>query len=92
MSVPGCPISVSVGGGLSGPQVSLPGPGPIHKPSSLLINHSGGRLEDVEVNVEGIVSKSTLCNNIFQIKFRVPLTNRIHSIRKSVPNSYLCMI
>ncbi|KRT80951.1 Actin binding protein, partial [Oryctes borbonicus] len=50
--VVGCPLIVGVGGGGSGPTVTLPGPGPIHKPSTLLINHPG-RLEDIEVNVEG---------------------------------------
>lgn len=53
MPVPGCPISVSISGGTSGPQVSLAGPGPVHSPNSLVINHVGGRLEDIEVNVEG---------------------------------------
>lgn len=55
MIVPGCPIIVPVSGGLGGPQVSLPGPGPVMQPTTLLINHPGGRLEDVEVNVEGII-------------------------------------
>lgn len=54
MPVPGCPISVLISGGsASGPQVSLGGPGPVHLPNSLVINHTGGRLEDIEVNVEG---------------------------------------
>lgn len=54
ISVPGCPIEVSItNGGVSGPQVSLSGPGPVHLPNSLTINHAGGRLEDIEVNVEG---------------------------------------
>lgn len=53
MPVPGCPISVNISGGMSGPQVSLGGPGPVHLPNSLMINHTGGRLEDIEVNVEG---------------------------------------
>ncbi|KAJ6643067.1 Filamin-B, partial [Pseudolycoriella hygida] len=53
MPVPGCPISVNISGGMSGPQVSLGGPGPVHLPNSLVINHTGGRLEDIEVNVEG---------------------------------------
>ncbi|XP_025831707.1 filamin-A isoform X1 [Agrilus planipennis] len=50
--VVGCPLIVGVGSGSNGPSVTLPGPGPIHKPSTLLINHPG-RLEDIEVNVEG---------------------------------------
>lgn len=53
MPVPGCPIHVQVSGNSSGPQVSLSGPGAIHTPNSLMINHSNGRLDDVEVNVEG---------------------------------------
>lgn len=55
MPVPGCPITVVISGGMAGPQVSLGGPGPVHLPNSLVINHAGGRLEDIEVNVEGIV-------------------------------------
>ena len=51
--VPGCPINVMVSGNTNGPQVTLNGPGPVHLPNSLIINHTGGRLEDVEVNVEG---------------------------------------
>lgn len=54
MPVPGCPITVGITGGTTGPQVSLGGPGPVHMPNSLVINHPGGRLDDVEVNVEGI--------------------------------------
>ncbi|XP_017783791.1 PREDICTED: filamin-A-like isoform X1 [Nicrophorus vespilloides] len=50
--VVGCPLIVGVGGGGAGPSVTLPGPGPVHRPSTLLINHPG-RLEDIEVNVEG---------------------------------------
>lgn len=53
MPVPGCPINVQVSGNASGPQVSLNGPGPVHVPNSLIINHSSGRLDDIEVNVEG---------------------------------------
>lgn len=53
MAVPGCPVTINVSGGVSGPQVSLGGPGPVHLPNSLIINHTGGRLEDIEVNVEG---------------------------------------
>lgn len=53
MPVPGCPINVQVSGNASGPQVSLNGPGPVHVPNSLIINHPNGRLDDVEVNVEG---------------------------------------
>ncbi|EAT32720.1 AAEL015058-PA [Aedes aegypti] len=52
MLVPGCPITVIINGGTTGPQVSLGGPGPLHLPNSLIINHAGGRLEDIEVNVE----------------------------------------
>nr|XP_023019237.1 filamin-A isoform X3 [Leptinotarsa decemlineata] len=50
--VVGCPLIVSVGGSGTGPSVTLPGPGPVHRASTLLINHPG-RLEDIEVNVEG---------------------------------------
>lgn len=50
--VVGCPLIVGVGGGGTGPSVTLPGPGPVHRASTLLINHPG-RLEDIEVNVEG---------------------------------------
>lgn len=57
MPVPGCPISVTISGGISGPQVSLAGPGPVHSANSLVINHNGGRLEDIEVNVEGKIRK-----------------------------------
>lgn len=53
MHVPGCPISITITGGSSGPQVSLGGPGPVHLANSLTIKHPDGRLEDVEVNVEG---------------------------------------
>lgn len=53
MPVPGCPISVQISGGSTGPQVSLGGPGSVHLPNSLTINHDDGRLEDIEVNVEG---------------------------------------
>ncbi|CAG9825270.1 unnamed protein product [Phaedon cochleariae] len=50
--VVGCPLIVSVGGSGTGPSVTLPGPGPVHRASTLLVNHPG-RLEDIEVNVEG---------------------------------------
>lgn len=53
MPVPGCPITVGISGGVAGPQVSLGGPGPVHQTNSFVINHNGGRLEDIEVNVEG---------------------------------------
>jgi filamin len=53
MPVPGCPININVSGNASGPQVSLNGPGAVHTPNSLIINHPNGRLDDVEVNVEG---------------------------------------
>lgn len=53
-AVPGCPMVVSVlGGGGPGPQVALPPPGPVLQPAHLLITHPGGKLEDIEVNVEG---------------------------------------
>lgn len=55
MAVPGCPIIVQISGNTSGPQVSLNGPGPVHSPNSLIINHHGGRLDDIEVNVEGMI-------------------------------------
>lgn len=56
ISVPGCPVTVAVTGGTAnGPQVTLNTPGPVHMPNSLTINHAGSRLEDVEVNVEGII-------------------------------------
>lgn len=58
MPVPGCPITVNISGGMSGPQVSLGGPGPVHQSNSFVINHNGGRLEDIEVNVEGKVYAS----------------------------------
>jgi filamin len=53
MPVPGCPISVQIIGGSAGPQVSLGGPASVNLPNSLTINHDDGRLEDIEVNVEG---------------------------------------
>lgn len=56
IAVPGTPIAVSISGGTSGPQVSLNGPGAVHQPNSFMINHSGGRLDDIEVNVEGTKS------------------------------------
>lgn len=55
MPVPGCPVTVPISGGSNGITVSLSGPGPVHMPNSLTINHAGGRLDDVEVNVEGIL-------------------------------------
>ncbi|XP_054089626.1 filamin-C isoform X2 [Zeugodacus cucurbitae] len=58
MPVPGCPLTVNISGGVSGPQVSLGGPGPVHQPNSFVINHAGGRLEDIEVNVEGPAGQS----------------------------------
>ncbi|XP_030388027.1 filamin-B isoform X2 [Scaptodrosophila lebanonensis] len=58
MPVPGCPITVSISGGVAGPQVSLGGPGPVHQTNSFVINHTGGRLEDIEVNVEGPAGQS----------------------------------
>lgn len=62
MAVPGCPILVNISGGMSGPQVSLGGPGPVHLPNSLVINHAGGRLEDIEVNVEGMQPEALIIN------------------------------
>lgn len=59
--VPGCPILVQVSGNASGPQVSLNGPGPVHQPNSLIITHPGGRLDDVEVNVEGEFDEVEKC-------------------------------
>ncbi|XP_016928916.3 filamin-B isoform X2 [Drosophila suzukii] len=58
MPVPGCPITVGITGGVAGPQVSLGGPGPVHQTNSFVINHNGGRLEDIEVNVEGPAGQS----------------------------------
>ncbi|KAB0797522.1 hypothetical protein PPYR_08515 [Photinus pyralis] len=86
--VVGCPLIVGVGGGGSGPSVTLPGPGPIHKPSTLLINHPG-RLEDIEVNVEGPGGQSVptqvqpLGNGQFQAEF-VPRAVGEHRIAVSV--------
>ena len=60
MPVPGCPVTINISGGMSGPQVSLGGPGPVHQANSFIINHNGGRLEDIEVNVEGTL----ICNLI----------------------------
>lgn len=53
VSVPNCPITVPISGSSIGPQVTLSGPGPVHLPNTLNINHADGRLEDIEVNVEG---------------------------------------
>ncbi|XP_033250823.1 filamin-C-like isoform X2 [Drosophila miranda] len=58
MPVPGCPITVSISGGVAGPQVSLGGPGPVHQTNYFVINHNGSRLEDIEVNVEGPAGQS----------------------------------
>lgn len=73
MPVPGCPVTINISGGMSGPQVSLGGPGPVHQPNSFIINHSGGRLEDIEVNVEGkilkIIVKYHKARSIFLICF-----------------------
>lgn len=55
VSVPNCPITVPISGSSAGPQVMLSGPGPVHLPNSLTINHADGHLEDIEVNVEGII-------------------------------------
>nr|XP_022900864.1 filamin-B [Onthophagus taurus] len=87
--VVGCPLIVGVGGGTgSGPSVTLPGPGPIHRPSTLLINHPG-RLEDIEINVEGPGGQSVptqvqpLGNNQFRAEF-VPRVVGEHRISVSV--------
>ncbi|KAF5298465.1 hypothetical protein FQR65_LT01244 [Abscondita terminalis] len=86
--VVGCPLIVGVGGGGNGPSVTLPGPGPIHKPSTLLINHPG-RLEDIEVNVEGPGGQSVptqvqpLGNGQFRAEF-VPRAVGEHRISVSV--------
>ncbi|XP_044751932.1 filamin-C isoform X2 [Coccinella septempunctata] len=86
--VVGCPLIVGVGGGGSGPTVTLPGPGPVHKPSTLLINHSG-KLEDIEVNVEGPGGQAipTHVQSIGNGQFRAEFTPRVvgeHRINVSV--------
>ncbi|CAH0557049.1 unnamed protein product [Brassicogethes aeneus] len=86
--VVGCPLIVSVGGSGTGPSVTLPGPGPVHRPSTLLINHPG-RLEDIEVNVEGPGGQAvptqvqTLGNGQFRAEF-VPRVVGEHRINVSV--------
>ncbi|KAG5896802.1 hypothetical protein JTB14_032047 [Gonioctena quinquepunctata] len=86
--VVGCPLIVSVGGSGTGPSVTLPGPGPVHRPSTLLINHPG-RLEDIEVNVEGPGGQSVptqvqpLGNSQFRAEF-VPRVVGEHRINVSV--------
>ncbi|XP_076270429.1 filamin-type immunoglobulin domains fbug isoform X3 [Rhynchophorus ferrugineus] len=86
--VVGCPLIVSVGASGAGPSVTLPGPGPVHRPSTLLINHPG-RLEDIEVNVEGPGGQSVptqvqpLGNGQFQAEF-VPRVVGEHRINVSV--------
>lgn len=61
MRVPGCPliIDVSEGGG-SGARVTLPGPVPLHQPASLTLHHPSATLDQIEVNVEGMVYTSIL--------------------------------
>lgn len=61
MPVPGCPIAVQIIGGSAGPQVSLGGPASVNVPNSLTINHDDGRLEDIEVNVEGKLIYTNMC-------------------------------
>nr|XP_023019236.1 filamin-C isoform X2 [Leptinotarsa decemlineata] len=86
--VVGCPLIVSVGGSGTGPSVTLPGPGPVHRASTLLINHPG-RLEDIEVNVEGPGGQSVptqvqpLGNGQFRAEF-VPRVVGEHRINVSV--------
>ncbi|KAJ8980083.1 hypothetical protein NQ317_009439 [Molorchus minor] len=86
--VVGCPLIVSVGGSSTGPSVTLPGPGPVHRPSTLLINHPG-RLEDIEVNVEGPGGQAvptqvqSLGNGQFRAEF-VPRVVGEHRINVSV--------
>ncbi|XP_066251149.1 filamin-A isoform X1 [Euwallacea similis] len=86
--VVGCPLIVSVGGTGTGPSVTLPGPGPVHRASTLLINHPG-RLEDIEVNVEGPGGQAvptqvhTLGNGQYQAEF-VPRVVGEHRINVSV--------
>lgn len=65
VSVPNCPITVPISGSSIGPQVTLSGPGPVHLPNSLTINHSDGRLEDIEVNVEGMLMHSFVSFYLF---------------------------
>ncbi|XP_049822488.1 filamin-C isoform X2 [Aethina tumida] len=86
--VVGCPLIVSVGGSGTGPSVTLPGPGPVHRASTLLINHPG-RLEDIEVNVEGPGGQAVptqvqpLGNGQFRAEF-VPRVVGEHRINVSV--------
>ncbi|KAL1490329.1 hypothetical protein ABEB36_013043 [Hypothenemus hampei] len=86
--VVGCPLIVSVGGTGTGPSVTLPGPGPVHRPSTLLVNHPG-RLEDIEVNVEGPGGQAVptqvhpLGNGQYQAEF-VPRVVGEHRINVSV--------
>ncbi|XP_058120386.1 filamin-A isoform X1 [Anopheles ziemanni] len=89
MLVPGCPITVIINGGTTGPQVSLGGPGPLHMPNSLVINHAGGRLEDIEVNVEGPSGHSVpaqvlqTADGVFKAEF-VPRVVGEHRVSVSV--------
>lgn len=76
MPVPGCPISVVISGGVAGPQVSLGGPGPVHLPNSLVINHNGGRLDEIEVNVEGKFFFCEFSNKIFSQNFSKKKNNK----------------
>ncbi|XP_050514727.1 filamin-A isoform X1 [Diabrotica virgifera virgifera] len=86
--VVGCPLIVNVGGSGTGPSVTLPGPGPVHRPSTLLINHPG-RLEDIEVNVEGPGGQAVptqvqpLGNGQFRAEF-VPRVVGEHRVNVSV--------
>ncbi|XP_068905096.1 filamin-A isoform X2 [Tenebrio molitor] len=92
--VVGCPLIVGVGGGGNGPSVTLPGPGPVHRPSTLLINHPG-RLEDIEVNVEGPGGQAVptqvqpLGNSQFRAEFvpRVVGEHRINVTVSGIPTA-----
>ena len=52
----GCPLKISVKDSSEGPIVTLPGPSQVHKQATLLIHHKG-KLDDLDVNVEGKLSK-----------------------------------
>ncbi|XP_060517037.1 filamin-C [Cylas formicarius] len=92
--VEGCPLIVNVGGSGTGPSVTLPGPGPVNRPTTVLINHPG-RLEDIEVNVEGPAGQAvptqvhSLGNDQFQAEFvpRVVGEHRISVLVCGVPTA-----